>query len=194
MIEIIFHGRGGQGAVTASIILAHAAWQEGIWSQKIPAYTAERRGAPVKAYLRIDDKPIRRTSFITEPDCVVVLDEGLLEIVDVTDGLKESGVLILNNRAPPSQLELGRRFSKIATVDATEIATKIFGMRPIPLTNTTMLGALGATTNYVKFKSISNAIMSNFPRKIGELNVEAAKEGYEKLKIKESGKEKKNEY
>jgi len=186
MIEIRFHGRGGQGAVTAAVILAHAAWQDKIWSQKIPIFTAERRGAPVIAYLRLDDKPIRRTSFITEPDCVVVLDEGLLEIVDVTDGLKESGIMVVNNRASPDQFEIGRRVSKIAIVDATEIAIKIFGVRPIPLTNTTMLGALSAATNYVRFESLSKAIMSNFPGKIGEMNVEAAKEGYEKLKLKES--------
>ena len=184
MIEISFHGRGGQGAVTAALVLARAAWGEGLWSQKIPVYTTDRRGAPVIAYLRLNDKLIRRTSAIYEPDCVVVIDERLLNVIDVTDGLKEDGTLILNNPTPPEDLKLDIHISSLATIDATGIATEVFGARPIPITNTIMLGAFSKTTNIVKMESIKHAIMKSFKGKIRDLNVQAAEKGYENTKVK----------
>ena len=184
MIEIRFHGRGGQGAVTAALLLAEAAWEEGLWIQKIPVYTTDRRGAPVTAYLRLDDKPIRRTSAIYEPDYVVVIDESLLEVVDVTDGLKDDGTIVLNNRLPPEELNLDTNVSSLATVDATGISTDVFGARPLPITNTVMLGAFSKSTELVKMDSIKHAIMSTFKGKIKELNVQAAEKGYSNTKVK----------
>lgn len=184
MIEIRFHGRGGQGAVTAALLLAEAAWEEGIWSQKIPVYTTDRRGAPVTAYLRLDDKPIRLTSGINEPDCVVVIDERLLDVVNVADGLKKDGTLILNNRLSPEKMSLDFEVGTLATTDATGISTELFGNRPLPLTNTSMLGAFSKTTDLVKLASIKRAILNTFKGKIGELNVQALEKGYSKTKIK----------
>lgn len=184
MIEIRFHGRGGQGAVTAALLLAEAAWEEGIWSQKIPVYSTDRRGAPVTAYLRLDDKPIRLISGITEPDCVVVIDERLLNFVNVADGLKKDGVLILNNRLSPEDMNLGFEVGTLATIDATGISTELFGNRPLPITNTTMLGAFSKTTDLVKPASIKHAILNTFKGKIGDLNVQALEKGYNNTKIK----------
>ena len=161
-----------------------AAWKEGIWCQKIPVYTTDRRGAPVTAYLRLDDKPIRLISGITEPDCVVVIDERLLDVVNVADGLKKDGVLILNNRLSPEDMNLGFEVGTLATTDATGISTELFGNRPLSITNTTMLGAFSKTTNLVKPASIKHAILNTFKGKIGDLNVQALEKGYNKTKIK----------
>ena len=96
MIEVRFHGRGGQGAVTAAEILAKAAFEDGKYCQAFPFFGVERRGAPVMAFTRIDDQPIRRRYQVYKPDYVVVLDDGLLEVVDVFSGLKEGGKIIIN--------------------------------------------------------------------------------------------------
>lgn len=185
LIEVRFHGRGGQGCITAALVLIEAALTEGKWGQKIPVYGGERRGAPVVAYMRIDDDPIRQTNFITEPDWIVVLDEGLDKIVNVTSGLKEGGMAIINDREAPEDVDLGVDLSRVATVDATSISTKLFGRRAIPVTNTTMLGAISAATGVVKLESLVEPIMTRFPGRIGERNVEAAKLGYENVKWKD---------
>lgn len=182
MIEVRFHGRGGQGCITAALVLIEAALTEGKWGQKIPVYGGERRGAPVVAYMRIDDDPIRQTNFITEPDWIVVLDEGLDKIVNVTAGLKEGGIAIINDREAPEDVNLGVDLSRVATVDATAISEKLFGRRAIPVTNTIMLGAISAATEVVKLESLFEPIMTRFPGRIGERNVEAAKLGFESVK------------
>ncbi len=185
MIEIRLHGRGGQGGITAALMLIEAAFAEGKWGQKIPVYGGERRGAPVMAYLRIDDKPVRQTTAIYEPDWIIVLDEGLGEVVNVTSGLKKGGVAVLNDRHAPDELDLGVELSKVATVDATAISTELFGRRAIPITNTIMLGAISASTGLIKIESLSEPIMSRFPGRMGERNVEATKIGYEKVRWKD---------
>lgn len=185
MIEIRVHGRGGQGGITAALMLIEAAFTEGKWGQKIPVYGGERRGAPVVAYLRIDDKPVRQTSFIYEPDWIVVLDEGLEKIVNVTSGLKEGGTAVMNDRRAPENVDLGVNLSKMATVDATAISAELFGRRAIPITNTIMLGAISAATGLVKLESLKEPIKSRFPGRLGERNIEAAKLGYEKVRLKE---------
>ncbi len=170
--------------MTAATILAHAAWRDGKWCQKIPSYGGERRGAAVMAYLRLDDEPIRRTSAIYEPDCIIVLDEKLLKIANVVSGVKDSGIVILNDRNPPEQISLGKKIEKLAAVDATNIANQLFGFRPIPITNTIMLGAFSAATNMVTFESISEAIIEMLPKRVCEKNIEAAKIGYNDVKVK----------
>lgn len=185
MIEVRFHGRGGQGCITAALVLIEAALTEGKWGQKIPVYGGERRGAPVLAYMRIDDDPIRQTNFITEPDWIVVLDEGLGKIVDITAGLKEGGIAIINDREAPGDIDLAVNLSRVATVDATAISTKLFGRRAIQVTNTIMLGAISAVTEVVKLESLFKPIMTRFPGRIGDMNVEAAKLGYESVKWKD---------
>ena len=185
MLEIRIHGRGGQGAVTAATILATAVFREGNWSQKIPVYGAERRGAAVEAFVRIDDKPITILSYIYEPDCVIVLDPALPKVIDITTGLKESGVAVLNSTEPPENVDLPMQPAKIATVDATGIFIEVIGPRAIAFTNITMLGAFSAATGWVKLESLFEPIMEAFPGAMGQKNIEMCKKGYERTLTKE---------
>jgi 2-oxoisovalerate ferredoxin oxidoreductase gamma subunit len=185
MIEIRFHGRGGQGSVTGAEILADAAFREGKWSQKIPVYGGERRGAPVMAFLRIDDKKVTINSPIETPDCIIVLDQMLPKIANVTRGLKEGGIAVLNDTEPPEKVDLGVKLSKIATVDATGVSNELFGPRSIPITNTTMLAAFCKATGWVKLETLFEPIKERFGGRISEANIEAAKRGYNRVKIKE---------
>ncbi|BAW32247.1 MAG TPA: pyruvate synthase subunit PorC [Methanothermobacter sp.] len=175
MIEIRFHGRGGQGAVTAAEILAKAAFEDGKYSQAFPFFGVERRGAPVMAFTRLDEKPIRRRHQIYNPDYVVVLDDGLLEVVDVFAGLKNNGAVIINTREEHEVLPGAKKY----TIDATGIALEILGR---PIVNTTMLGAFAGATGEVTIDSIIKIIKETFPGKIGEKNAEAAEKAYENLK------------
>jgi pyruvate ferredoxin oxidoreductase gamma subunit/2-oxoisovalerate ferredoxin oxidoreductase gamma subunit len=139
VIEIRFHGMGGQGAVMGALILAEAAFSEGRYAQKIPVYGGMRRGGDVTVFLRLDDKPVRRTSGVYEPDALVVLDPALTAHERVRRGLKEGGMAILNDERSPGEVDLGVELSKVATVDATGISTEVLGQRAIPITNTATL-------------------------------------------------------
>ncbi|WP_048147747.1 pyruvate/ketoisovalerate ferredoxin oxidoreductase subunit gamma [Palaeococcus ferrophilus] len=182
MMEIRFHGRGGQGAVTAANILAAAAFSEGKYVQAFPFFGVERRGAPVTAFTRIDDKPIRIKTQIYEPDVVVVLDPSLLEVVDVTSGLKEGGIVIVNTEKSKDEvLEiLKRKPKKLAIVDATGIALDVLGL---PITNTSILGAIAKATGLVKIESVEAAIKETFSGALGEKNAKAAREAFEKTEV-----------
>ena len=180
MIEIRFHGRGGQGCVVASNILAQAAFKEGKDVQSFPFFGVERRGAPVTSFTRIDSKPIRLKSEIYEPDYVVVLDGSLLGSVDVTLGLKPGGLVLVNVDKEPSEVELEGR---IATVDATGIAIKRgLGSRASPIVNTAILGAFAKATGEVTIDSVVESILEMAPAKPTE-NAAAAKDAYELVKI-----------
>ncbi|MCK9152148.1 pyruvate synthase subunit PorC [Methanobacterium alcaliphilum] len=175
MIEIRFHGRGGQGAVTAAEILAKAAFEDGKYVQAFPFFGVERRGAPVMAFTRIDDKPIRRRYQVYNPDYVVVLDDGLLDVVDVFSGLKNDGVVILNtNKEVPSH-----EGSETHVIDATGIALEKLGL---PIVNTVMLGAFAGATNQVTLDSLIKIIKETFPGKIGSKNADAAEAAYKHVK------------
>ncbi|AUB55747.1 MULTISPECIES: pyruvate synthase subunit PorC [Methanobacterium] len=173
MIEIRFHGRGGQGAVTAAEILAKAAFEDGKYCQAFPFFGAERKGAPVMAFSRINDKPIRRRYQVYNPDHVLVLDETLLEAVDVLSGLKSGGKVIINTK---EDLELGD--ADVYTIDATGIALDTLG---VPIVNTVMLGAFAKVIGEVSLDSIIKITKETFPGKIGEKNAEAAKIAFEKV-------------
>jgi pyruvate ferredoxin oxidoreductase gamma subunit len=175
MIEIRFHGRGGQGAVTAAEILAKAAFEDGKYCQAFPFFGAERKGAPVMAFSRINDRPIRRRYQVYNPDYVIVLDDTLLEAVDVLSGLKEDGKVIINTT---NDVNLGENVDSYS-IDATGIALDILG---IPIVNTVMLGAFASATGVVTLDSIIKITKETFPGKIGEKNAEAAKIAYEKIK------------
>jgi pyruvate ferredoxin oxidoreductase gamma subunit len=177
MIEIRFHGRGGQGAVTASRIVAIAAYEEGKYSQAIPMYGTERRGAPLTAFVRIDDVRVRERQLVHNPDIVIVLDPLFAKQQAVVDKLKEGGIVLLNSAESPSDVELGGDF-KVATVDATTIALETLGR---PITNTAILGAFAKVTGLVSIESIEKAIMKSFPGRIGEMNVAAAKRSYDEV-------------
>ena len=178
MNEIRFHGMGGQGAVMGALMLSEAAFAEGKYAQKIPVYGGMRRGGDVTVFLRLDDKPIRRTSGIYEPDALIILDPTLTKHEKVTRGLKDGGTVILNDTIKPSELDIGLPLGTVATLDATSISTELFGPRAIPIVNTILMGAIAKATDWVKLENLFEPIMHAFPGRIGELNVEACKKGY----------------
>ncbi|MGD8534986.1 MAG: 2-oxoacid:acceptor oxidoreductase family protein [Candidatus Aminicenantes bacterium] len=179
MIEIRFHGRGGQGTVVASKILADAITKEGNYVQAYPEFGVERRGAPVFAFIRIDDKPIYDKSRIYRPDHVVVVDPTLIEAIDVTEGLKEGGIIIVNSDKKPEELKFSDKY-KVITINATGIAVKHkLGTLAAPIVNTSVVGAVVKILNLAKIESVLEAVREGVPSK-QEDNAAAAKEAYEK--------------
>ncbi|MGB9499960.1 MAG: pyruvate ferredoxin oxidoreductase subunit gamma [Dissulfuribacterales bacterium] len=180
MLEIRLHGRGGQGAVTSAELLAMATINEGKYGQAFPSFGPERRGAPVIAFCRIDEKQIKIRSNINEPDLVMVLDPSILRIVNVTDGLKNDGILITNTKYNAGEIkkELGLR-CKLAVVNATRIAREELGL---PITNTTMLGALLKAKAIVDLDSLTEALKNRFGR-IAERNIKAFKRAFEETEL-----------
>lgn len=179
MKEIRIHGRGGQGSVTAAELLSIAAFEDGKFSQAFPAFGVERRGAPVQAFMRLNDTPIRIRSQIYEPDYVIVQDPTLLDVVNVIGGLKETGALIINTKESPAAFKNLKTKAKIMTVDATKIAMDIIG---VPIVNTVLLGAFSAATGEVNVGSIQEAVKERFAGKVGEKNAEAIRIAYDFVK------------
>ena len=169
MIEIRIHGRGGQGNVAAAELLSIAAFKDGKFSQAFPSFGAERVGAPVQAFVRIDDKKIRIREDVRHPDYLIVQDENLLETVPILDGLKPDGLIVVNSEKKPEDLQL-KTTASIETIPATEIALEIIG-RPIP--NAIMIGAFCTITGLVSLDAVQEAIMEKFPGRVGENNVAA---------------------
>lgn len=183
MIEIRFHGRGGQGSVMASKILAKAFFMEEKYVSAFPYYGVERRGAPVTAFTRMDDKPIRAKYQIYEPDYVIVLDASLIGAVDVLKGLKKDGYILINTIKSPEEMKKVLNHKNIATVDATTIAIKHhLGSQTAPIVNTAILGAFARMSGLVKIETIMDAIRQAAPAKQEE-NALAAKEAYENVKL-----------
>ncbi|MCK4430312.1 MAG: 2-oxoacid:acceptor oxidoreductase family protein, partial [Candidatus Aminicenantes bacterium] len=153
LIEVRWHGRGGQGAKTASQLLAGAALDEDMYIQAFSEYGPERMGAPIQSFTRISKEPIMIHCHVTDPEVVVVLDPTLLGTVDVASGLSEEGKLIVNTNKSPSDIrkETGLKGARIYTVDATQIALDCLG-RPIP--NTPMIGALIKVTELIKIENL----------------------------------------
>jgi len=180
MLEIRWHGRGGQGAVTSVEMLARAAIAEGKYAQGFPSFGPERKGAPVAAFNRIDDEQIKVRSHIYNPDVVVVLDASLVNLVNVTDGLKKDGILIVNTTKTPEELRKETKFKgTIATVDATRIAWDELG---VPITNTTMLGALIKVLKIIELDSVNAPLKERFGR-IAPKNVAALKRAYQEVSV-----------
>ena len=179
MLEIRFHGRGGTGSVLASRALTKAVFYAGKHAIAIPSFGAERRGALVLAFARIDTKRIYKRTQIYNPDLIVVLDDSLLELVDVVQGLKPDGMAVLNSPKKPEQIKLSRP-TKAAVVDATKIA-KEFLVQPV--SNSAMLGALIKSSDFISFEDLEKGIMSVFGSRLGNrmarMNVEAARIAYE---------------
>jgi 2-oxoacid:acceptor oxidoreductase gamma subunit (pyruvate/2-ketoisovalerate family) len=179
MVEIRFHGRGGQGTVVASKILADAIAKEGNWVQAYPEFGVERRGSPVVAFLRIDDKQIFDKSRIYTPDHVVVVDPTLVEAIDITDGLKPGGTIIINSDRRPEDFPFHGRF-RVRTINATEIAVKHkLGSLAAPIVNTAIAGAVIKIFGSAKMGSLAEAIRDGIAIK-PEDNVKAAQEAYER--------------
>jgi len=160
MLEIRFHGRGGQGAVTAAEILAIAAFYDGKYSQAFPFFGVERRGAPVTAFARIDDHFIRLRSQIYRPDYIVVQDPTLLEVINVAEGLSDEGEAIINTEKKPQEIKLDTK-AEIYTINATKIALDVLG---VPIVNTAMLGAFAAVSKVVTLDSLKKAVSKRFQR------------------------------
>ena len=184
MTEIRWHARGGQGAKTAATLIAAVALEEGKFSQGFPDYGPEREGAPIRGYTRISDSPVRVHSAIYHPDIVVVLDASLLESVDVTEGLKEGGVVLLNSSKDPAAIrgQLGLKGGKVYTVDASQIAIDEIG-RPIP--NTPMMGALVKIMPILKIETILADVEKKFKSKgdrIVQGNSRAIRRAFEEVK------------
>lgn len=183
LIEVRWHGRGGQGAVTAAEILASAAALEGKWVQAFPSFGAERRGAPVQAYTRISEKLILDRSFIYEPDIVVVLDESLLNAdrSNVLMGLKPNGKLVVNSSREPHVLANMLRFNgDVAAVDATSIAIEVLG---VPIVNTAILGAVARIIDTPRKESIIEVMKKKFPPTVAEKNLKAFTIAYDRTII-----------
>lgn len=183
MFEVRFHGRGGQGAVMAAQALASAAVIEDQYAVAFPFFGAERRGAPVLAFARVDKDHIYGKTQVYEPDYIVVLDERLIELVNVLQGLKPNAVAIVNSKIKPEEIDLGREM-KTGTVDATSIALEVLGA---PITNSAILGAFAKTTEEISIESIEGGIKDIFGRRIGEelgeKNAKAARAAYDQTVV-----------
>ncbi len=175
MIEIRIHGRGGQGSVTAAELLAVAAFDDGREAQAFPAFGVERRGAPVQAFCRISEKPIRRRSQIYSPDYVIVQDPTLLDTVDVLAGMTADGTVLINSERKASELNLETK-AKVVTFPATQIALEELGR---PIMNTAIMGAFSGISGAISFDAIERSIRHRFRDELGDKNVSAAKRAYD---------------
>ena len=180
MFQVRIHGRGGQGVVTAAELLSVAAFVEGREAQAFPSFGSERTGAPVVAFCRIDERPIRTREPVTDPDALIVQDPTLLHQVDLFQGLGPDGYLLLNTSGTLEELGLGEllarlRRERVVTVPATEIAREHLGK---PLPNAALLGAFAALTGRLALDSITAAIAQRFAGAMGEANAAAARQAH----------------
>ena len=187
IIEVRWHGRGGQGAKTAALLFADAALSEGKYIQAFPEYGPERMGAPVQSFNRISDEPITLHCAISNPKYVVVLDPTLISKVDVLAGIPEDGKIIINTSKTPDQIkaELNIKKIKVYTVDASKIAKETIG-RDIP--NTPMLGAMAAATSLLDFERLMKDLEQKLRKKFASKqeivagNLNAVKRAHEEVK------------
>ncbi|MDZ7760542.1 MAG: 2-oxoacid:acceptor oxidoreductase family protein [Desulfovermiculus sp.] len=183
MIEVRFHGRGGQGSVTAAELMAQAAISEGKYAQAFPSFGPERRGAPVTAFLRISTSQIFLREKIDFPDVVVILDPRLLELVDVFHGLKKGGTIIVNCSAEYRKtLAEKEKYYRVVTVDATRIALETIGL---PIANTAIIGALVKSLGIIDIHSLENPLYTRFG-KLAEKNINALTKAYESAHVANS--------
>jgi pyruvate ferredoxin oxidoreductase gamma subunit len=183
MFQVRIHGRGGQGVVTAAELLSVAAFREGRHAQAFPSFGSERTGAPVVAFCRMDDRPIRLREPIMAPDALIIQDPTLLHQVDVFSGLVPGGYVLINTTRSLDELGLSEflgqfRRERIRTVAATELALKHIG-RPVP--NAALLAGFAAVTGRISLDSVNAAIRDRFPAKIADANVTAAQEAYDSV-------------
>jgi 2-oxoacid:acceptor oxidoreductase gamma subunit (pyruvate/2-ketoisovalerate family) len=180
-MEVRFHGRGGQGVVVASEVLAKAAFRMGFEVSSFPFFGVERRGAPVTAFARIDSKPIRNKSSIYEPDYVVILDNSLLKGVDLLEGLKPGGTVLINYPDNGTLPDLPSSY-KYYAIDANSIAASHgIGSKVTPIVNTAIMGGFAKICDWVSLDAMLQTIREVAPAKKEE-NVAAAKEAYERTR------------
>jgi len=184
MLQVRFHGRGGQGVVTAAEMLSIAAFEQGRHAMAFPSFGSERTGAPVVAFCRIDDREIRLREPILEPDVLIIQDPTLLHQVDVFQGLKPDGYVLINSTRSFDELGVGDivkkfRHERLTNVPATEIAIKHLGR---PVANAVLLGGFAALSGLITLDAVSHAIRDKFSGKVAEGNVAAAAEAFEYIK------------
>jgi len=180
-MQIRIHGRGGQGVVSAAEMLSIAAFLEGRYAQAFPSFGSERMGAPVMAFCRIDDHPIRSREPVMHPDALIIQDPTLLHQAGLFDGLDPSGFVLINSTRGLKELGIASALEHLppghaCAMPATELAMRFVG-RPLP--NGTLLGGFAAMTGTLRLESVVAAIRSKFPGKVGESNVAAAEAAYE---------------
>lgn len=180
MLQIRIHGRGGQGVVTAAEMLSIAAFEQGRYAQAFPSFGSERTGAPVVAFCRIDDRPIRLREPILGPDVLIVQDPTLLHQVDVFQGLAADGFVLINSRRSFDELGLGEiaarfRHERLITVPATQIALEHLG-RPMP--NAVLLGGFAALSGLISIDAVAHAIDDKFKGEVAARNIAAAREAF----------------
>ncbi len=180
MFQVRIHGRGGQGVVSGAEMLSVAAFLEGRHAQAFPSFGSERMGAPVMAFCRIDDRPIRLREPVTAPDALIIQDTTLLHQVDLFNGLKPAGYILFNSTRTFGELglaDLARDFHhyRMFTCPASEMAMRHVG-RAVP--NVPLLASFAAMTGLIRLESVVHAIRDKFPAKVAEANVKAAEEAY----------------
>lgn len=189
LLEIRWHGRGGQGAKTAALLFTDAAMETGKHIQGFPEYGPERMGAPVQAFNRLSDEPIMQHCSVKNPDIVVILDASLIKTVPVTEGLKDDGLILINTQDTPEVLRTKlnlKKTQKIFVVDASKISKDILG-RDIP--NTPMLGALLKVSKLLDFKetlkSVKHKLEHKFPNRpnIVDGNIKSIEKAYEEVRV-----------
>jgi 2-oxoacid:acceptor oxidoreductase gamma subunit (pyruvate/2-ketoisovalerate family) len=178
MREIRLHGRGGQGGMAGARMLATAFVREGKWASSFPEFGFERRGAPVRAFVRVDDKPIREKTKVYYPDCMLVIDPLLIQSQNAFEGLKPKGVLVVNGPTPHTYPDIS--LSLIGTVNATKIGLEEVG---IAVTNTCMLGAFARATGWVSLDSILMSLGEYFTGDLLKKNVRCARRGFEETVV-----------
>jgi pyruvate ferredoxin oxidoreductase gamma subunit len=189
VFSVRIHGRGGQGAVTSAEMLSVAAFDQGLHAQAFPSFGSERTGAPVVAFCRIDDAPIRAHDPIAEPDAVIVQDPTLLHLVPVFAGITASGFVLVNSSSPFAELGVddlvpGLEPSHLVTVPATDLSRQRLG-RALP--NTALLGAFAALTGVVTLAAVQDAIRQRFTGEVAEANAEIARRAHDHVRLATGG-------
>ena len=183
MFQIRLHGRGGQGVVTAAELIAIAAFNDGKETQAFPSFGVERTGAPIEAFARIDDKPIRLREHIYEPNVIIIQDATLLGTVDVAHGADKNTKVIINTSQEKDQIKIGLAAENIFAIDATKIALEELGRN---IVNTVILGAFAKVTGLVTLESLKKAITQKFSEKgqaLVDKNIKAIERAYNLLNI-----------
>jgi pyruvate ferredoxin oxidoreductase gamma subunit len=178
MKQIRIHGRGGQGVVTAAELIAIAAFNEGRQAQAFPSFGVERTGAPIEAFVRIDNNPVRTREHVYEPDILIIQDSTLFTTVDVTKGCDKKTFVIINTAKAKSAIDLGLPKKNIFVIDATKIALEEFGRN---IVNTVILGAFAKVTGLVSLNSLKKAVNQKFSEKGQEIinkNIKAIEKAY----------------
>lgn len=187
MFQVRLHGRGGQGVVTAAELLSIAGFSENRYAQAFPSFGSERTGAPVVSFCRLDDKEIRLREPILEPDAVIVQDPTLFHAIDVFQGLKSDGYVLINSLKSLDELGVAEALAHVPAghirgVNATGLARKHVG-RPVP--NAALLGGFAAISGQISLAAVEKAIATKFSGKVAEGNIEAARAAFHEAQEKE---------